>query len=114
MNSQSLLGFEQAAVDAENSAAYARLQAKLAERAQRAILKRQAELEKDRRRFIREQKRKEKASDEHAQCGIRWYSRSPLNRALGNYWKHCHGCGQPLIYTSDPNAKPQVCKGRKA
>src|SRR5580704_3791349 len=90
------------------AAAYDKLQAKLAAKAQRAILKQQAELDKSRRRFKREQKRKERTPDEHAQCGIRYYCRSPLNVALGNYWKHCHDCGQLLVYTSDPNAKAQV------
>ena len=47
---------------------------------------------------------------EHAQCGIRWYCRSPKDIATGSYWHNCHACGQPLIYTSDPNAKPQICK----
>jgi hypothetical protein len=31
----------------------------------------------------------------------------------GTYWHNCHTCGQPLIYTSDPDAKPQECKGRR-
>ncbi len=51
--------------------------------------------------------------DEHAQCGIRWYYRSPRDRDRGSYWTHCHACGQALIYTSDPNARPQVCAGHK-
>lgn len=110
---QSLFTFEQAVVDAKQAADYAKVQAKLAAQAQRAILKRQAEIDKNYRRFKREQKRKDKTPDEHAQCGLRWYFRSPHNVALGNYWKHCHDCGQLLIYTSDRNAKPQVCAGRK-
>lgn len=52
--------------------------------------------------------------DEHAQCGINWYCRSPKDRDTGAYWRCCLRCGQPLIYTSDPNAKPQVCTGRKS
>jgi hypothetical protein len=110
---QTLLPFEQAAVDAELAAATAKLQAKLATKAQRAILKRQAELEKLSRRIAREQAAKDRTPDEHAQCGIRWYCRSPRDRARGSYWTHCHACGQPLIYTSDPDAKPQICAGRK-
>jgi len=110
---QSLFNFEQAIVDAEAAAAYARQQAKLAAEAQRAILKRQAEIDKSYRQFKRTEKRKERTPDEYAQCGIRHYFRSPLNVALGNYWKHCHDCGQLLIYTSDPNATPQECAGRK-
>ena len=58
------------------------------------------------------QARTYRTPDEHAQCGIRWYCRSPKDRDSGAYWHNCHACGQPLIYTSDPNAKPQVCKGR--
>lgn len=111
---QSLFSFEQAVIDAEFAAANARLQAKLAAAAQRAILKRQAEIEKNYRRFKRQHIQKQKAPDEHAQCGLRWYSRSPQNVAFGNYWKHCHDCGQLLIYTSDRNAKPQACAGRKS
>jgi hypothetical protein len=110
---QSLFAFEQAAVDAAQASAHAKLQAKLSAKAQRAILKRQAELDKANRRFKRDEKRKGKTPDEYAQCGIRWYCRSPHNVALGNYWTNCHACGQLLIYTSDPNAKPQVCAGRK-
>ena len=75
-----------------------------------AILKRQAELDKLHRRVVREHERKQKQPREHAQCGIRWYSRSPRDIERGNYWKHCHACGQFLIYTADPNAKPQQCR----
>jgi hypothetical protein len=56
------------------------------------------------------QARTYRTPDEHAQCGIRWYCRSPKDRDSGAYWHNCHACGQVLIYTSDPNAKPQVCK----
>jgi len=110
---QSLLSFEQATVDAELAAANAKLQAKLAAKAQRAILKRQEELDKMTHRVMRDHARKQRTPDEHAQCGIRWYCRSPRDRERGCYWTHCHACGQALIYTSDPNAKPQVCAGRK-
>ena len=110
---QSLLFFEQATVDAELTAANAKLQAKLAARAQRAIQKRQAELDKMSRRLSRQIAQRERTPDEHAQCGIRWYCRSARDRARGNYWTHCHACGQALVYTSDPNAKAQECKGRR-
>jgi hypothetical protein len=60
------------------------------------------------------QARNYRTPDEHAQCGIRWYCRSPKDRDSGAYWHNCHACGQPLIYTSDPNAKPQVCKATTA
>jgi hypothetical protein len=110
---QSLLSFEQATVDAEQLASAARTNAKLAAKAQRAILKRQAELDKMSRRFARDTARKQRTPDEHAQCGIRWYCRSPRDRERGCYWTHCHACGQALIYTADPNAKPQECAGRR-
>ena len=60
------------------------------------------------------QARNYRTPDESAQCGIRWYCRSPKDRDSGAYWRCCHACGQPLIYTSDPNAKPQVCRASTA
>ena len=63
---------------------------------------------------MRDHERKQKIPHEHAQCGIRWFCRSPRDIARGSYWTHCHACGQPLVYTSDPNAKPQVCRGHKS
>jgi hypothetical protein len=81
---QSLFAFEQAVVDAARASAHAKLQANLAAKAQRAILKRQAELDKANRRFKRDEKRKGKTPNEYAQCGICWYCRSPHNVALGN------------------------------
>jgi hypothetical protein len=107
MTSQSLFGFEQEILDTELAAANARLQAKLAARAQREILKRQAELDKNRRRFKRETIRKQKTDDEVAVCGIRFYSRSPHARACGNYWRNCHSCGKPLRYF-DTHAEAQA------
>jgi len=68
---QSLFAFEQAVVDAARASAHAKLQANLAAKAQRAILKRQAELDKANRRFKRDEKRKGKTPNEYAQCGIR-------------------------------------------
>ncbi len=76
----------------------------------KAEAKKKEDHEKWSRRFHREMVRRSKVDDEYAQCGIRWYCRSPHDRATGNYWRTCHSCGQQLIYTSDPNAKPQVCK----
>jgi hypothetical protein len=111
--SQSLMPFEQAIIDAEDAAAYAQLQAKLAVRKAREQKKHQEELEKNSRRWARQAAAKARTPDEHAQCGIRWYCRSPRDRDRGNYWTHCHACGQALIYTSDPNAKPQECKPRR-
>ena len=60
------------------------------------------------------QARTYKTPDEHAMCGIRWYCRSQKDRDTGCYWHTCHKCGQPLIYTSDPHAKPQICKADTA
>lgn len=107
---QSLLAFEQTAVDAELAAAKAKLQAKLAAQAQRAILKRQAELDKASRRWKREEAYRKRNDILTAQCGINWYSR---RRDAGIYWTHCRTCGQLLHYNDDTNAKPQVCAGRK-
>ncbi len=103
---QSLFTFEQAQVDAEQAAAQARLDAKLAAKAERQNRKRREELDKMSRRLAREAAYRKKHPPGHAQCGIRWYP-------AGSGWTHCHDCGQALIYTTDPNAKPQVCKGRK-
>lgn len=83
---QSFLAFEQTTVDAERAAANAqreadlaaadaRLQAKLAAQAQRAIRKRQEELEKNSRRWKREEAYRKKNDTLTAQCGINWYSR---------------------------------------
>ncbi|MCC6820213.1 MAG: hypothetical protein IT579_05720 [Verrucomicrobia subdivision 3 bacterium] len=107
---QAFLGFEQAAQDAELAAANARLQAKLAAQAQRAIRKRQEEMDKNTRRWKREEKTRAKNDTLTAQCGINWYSR---RRDAGIFWTHCRTCGQELIYTDDPHAKPQACAGRK-
>ena len=108
---QSFLGFEQSTQDAELAAANASLQAKLAAQAQRAIRKRQAEMDKNTRRWKREEKARAKNDTLTAQCGINWYSR---RRDAGIFWTHCKTCGQVLHYTDDPNAKPQVCAGRKS
>ena len=121
---QSLLSFEQATVDAENLARAARTAAERHEREakqaakilaaiQREKRKAEEEAAKSWRRFQRDIARRERTPDEHAQCGIRWYCRSQRDRDRGCYWTHCHACGQRLIYTSDPNATPQVCAGHK-
>ena len=110
-NAQSFLGFEQAAQDAELVAAAAKLQAKLAQQVQRKIRKRQEEMDKNTRRWKREEKARAKNDTLTAQCGINWYNR---RRDAGIFWTHCRTCGQELIYTDDPNAKPQVCQGRKS
>lgn len=108
--SQSFLGFEQQTRDDELAAAAAKLQAKLAEQAQRAIRKRQEEMAKNTRRWKREEATRKRNDILVAQCGINWYSR---RRDAGIYWTHCKTCGQLLHYTDDKNAKPQVCAGRK-
>jgi hypothetical protein len=97
--SQFLLQFEQERVDAELATAAAKLQAKLAAKEKEAS-------EKLSRRLAREAAYRKKHPPGHAQCGINWYP-------AGSGWTHCHRCGQALIYTTDPNAKPQVCTGRR-
>ena len=122
---QSLLTFEQAAVDAEATKCEAQRAAERHEREakqaakilaaiQREKRKAEEQAAKSHRRFQRATAQKYRTPDEHAQCGIRWYCRSPRDVARGSYWTHCNACGQPLIYTADPNAKPQECRGRKA
>lgn len=128
---QILLQFEHEHRMAIEAAEFAKLQAKLALREQRrreaAARKIRAALRREqakRRKAEREAKtnewrrrthaaRLEKIDDLHAQCGIRWFACSPRDRRTGNFWRTCPECGQPLNYTSDPNAQPQVCKGRK-
>jgi hypothetical protein len=100
---QSLLSFEQAQVNAELAAKQATLDARAAKKEAK-----QAKTDEWRRKMAAN--RNYRTPDEHAQCGIRWYCRSPKDRDTGCYWRTCHACGQPLIYTSDPNAKPQECK----
>lgn len=122
MKDQSLFAFEQITVDAERAeanakreadlaAATAKLNAKLAEQAQRAIRKRQEEMDKNTRRWKREEAARKRNDTLTAQCGINWYSR---RRDAGIYWTHCKTCGRLLHYTDDPNAKPQECAGHKA
>ena len=118
---QSFFVFEQITVDAERAeasakrevelaAATAKLNAKLAEQAQRAIRKRQEEMDKNTRRWKREEAYRKRNDTLTAQCGINWYSR---RRDAGIFWTHCKTCGQFLIYSDDPKAKPQECAGRK-
>ncbi|HWQ92759.1 MAG TPA: hypothetical protein VN673_13875 [Clostridia bacterium] len=97
---QTLLLFEQQLRDAEQAAKAAVAQA-------RADAKRKEESEKLSRRLARQAAYRRKHPPGHAQCGIRWYP-------AGSGWTHCHDCGQPLVYTTDPNAKPQVCAGRRS
>jgi hypothetical protein len=107
---QTLLSFEQAQVDAEQLALARRNEAKAASKAAaaqaRAEAKRKEESEKLSRRLAREAAYRRKHPPGHAQCGIRWYP-------AGSGWTHCHACGQALVYTTDPNAKPQECKGHR-
>jgi hypothetical protein len=93
---QVLFAFEQERIDAELATAAAKLQAKLAAKAQRAILKRQAEIDKNTRRIMREHERKKKQADQVAVCGINFYTLSPREREIGCYWTHCRTCGKPL------------------
>jgi hypothetical protein len=120
MTQQTLMPFEAVVVateaakcEAQRAAEQHEREAKQAARILAKIQreKRQAEEEiaKNHRRFQRASAHKYRSPDEHAQCGIRWYCRSPRDRDTGTYWKNCHACGQPLIYTADRDAKPQTC-----
>ncbi len=104
--SQTFLFFEQQTRDAEQAAIDAKHAAKEAAAKARAEVKRKEESEKLSRRLAREAAYRRKHPPGFAQCGINWYP-------AGSGWTHCHACGQPLIYTTDPNAKPQVCKPRR-
>ena len=73
----------------------------------RAARTAKAELDKMSRRLARQWAAKQRTPDEPAQCGIRRHCHSPRGRDRGCYWTHCHACGQALVYTSDPDAKPQ-------
>jgi len=104
--SQTFLFFEQQTRDAEHAALDAKRAAKEAAAKARAEAKQKEEREKSMRRLMREAAYRRKHPPGHAQCGIRWYP-------AGSGWTHCHACGQPLIYTTDPTAKPQECKPRR-
>jgi hypothetical protein len=110
MNAQTLLSFEQATVDSEQELARAARTAKAAAKAEaqktRAARIAKEESEKLSRRLARQAAYRRKHPPGHAQCGINWYP-------AGSGWTHCHACGQPLVYTTDPNAKPQACAGRR-
>ncbi|MGZ4962775.1 MAG: hypothetical protein ACXWIU_04665 [Limisphaerales bacterium] len=125
MTHQSLMPFEAATVAAEAAKCEAQRAAEQHEREakqaakilaniQREKRKAEEEIAKNHRRFQRASAHKYRTPDEHAQCGIRWYCRSQKDRDAGTYWKNCHACGQPLIYTTDRDAKPQICAGRKS
>ncbi len=118
---QDLMFFEAEAIAAEAAKCDAQRAAEQHEREAKAAAKvllqaardkikaeKQAKTEDWRRKTS--QARTYRTPDEHAMCGIRWYCRSQKDRDTGCYWHNCHKCGQPLIYTSDPHAKPQVCK----
>jgi hypothetical protein len=121
------------AEDARDAAAFAALQAKIARQKQRkhekearrvraAIRKRVAA----ERRAEREAKtaawRRKTAADykyrhepvAYARCGMHSYIITQKEKDTGCYWRACHRCGQPLIFTRDPNAEPQQCKGDKS
>ena len=104
--SQTFLFFEQQNRDAEQAALDAKHAAKEAAAKARADAKRKEESEKLSRRLAREAAYRRKHPPGFAQCGINWYP-------AGSGWTHCHKCGQPLIYTTDRDAKPQVCAGRR-
>ena len=105
---------EAAKCDAQRAAEQHECEAKqaakiLADR-QREQRRAEADMAKNTRRWKREEKTRAKNDTLTAQCGINWYSR---RRDAGIFWTHCRTCGQWLHYTDDPNAKPQVCPGRK-
>ena len=104
--SQTFLSFEQQTREAEQAAIAARRAAKEAAAAARAAAKQKEEMEKSTRRLMRAEAYRRKHPPGFAQCGINWYP-------AGSGWTHCHKCGQALIYTTDRNAKPQVCAGRR-
>ena len=99
--SQTFLFFEQQIRDVEQAA----LEAKRAAKA-RAEARQKEEREKSVRRLMREAAYRRKHPPGHAQCGINWYP-------AGSGWTHCHKCGQPLIYTTDPDAPRRECPGRR-
>ena len=118
---QDLMPFEADAVAAEAAKCDAQRAAEQHERAakaaakvlllaQRTQRKAEEEIAKNTRRWKREEKNRAKNDTVTAQCGINWYNR---RRDAGIFWTHCRTCGQELIYTDDPKAKPQVCQGRK-
>jgi hypothetical protein len=104
--SQTFLFFEQQSRDAEQAALDANRLAKEAAAQARAEAKRKEESEKLSRRLAREAAYRRKHPPGFAQCGINWYP-------AGSGWTHCHKCGQPLIYTTDRDAKPRECPGRR-
>ena len=106
MNSQTFLPFEQHIRDAELAADDMARAARIAAAQAKAQAKRNKESEKLSRRLARQAAYRAKHPPGHAQCGINWYP-------AGSGWTHCHKCGQELIYTTDPNAKPQECNPRR-
>ncbi|HOA61592.1 MAG TPA: hypothetical protein PKK57_09560 [Verrucomicrobiota bacterium] len=104
--SQTFLHFEQQTRDAEQAAVDAKRAAKEAAAKARAEAKQKEESEKLSRRLAREAAYRRKHPPGFAQCGINWYP-------AGSGWTHCHKCGQPLIYTTDPNALRRECPGRR-
>jgi hypothetical protein len=103
---QTFLFFEQQTRDAEQAVIAAKRAAKEAAAAARAAAKQKEEMEKSTRRLMRAEAYRRKHPPGFAQCGINWYP-------AGSGWTHCHKCGQVLVYTTDRNAKAQVCAGRR-
>ena len=121
MNTQDLMPFEAETVAAEAAKCEAQRAAERHEREakqaakilaalQRQKRKAEEEMAKNGRRWKREEAYRKRNDTLTAQCGINWYSR---RRDAGIYWTHCKSCGQELVYTDDPKAKPQMCAGRK-
>ena len=107
---QALFSFEQATQEADLAAAIATRNAQDADRQAKAKARADREREeanaKISRRLAREAAYRAKHPPGHAQCGIRWYP-------AGSGWTHCHACGQPLQYTTDPNAPVRDCPGKR-
>ena len=121
MTTQDLMPFEAETVAAEAAKCAAQRAAEQHEREvkqaakilvarQREQRKAEEEIAKNTRRWKRAELTRAKNDTLTAQCGINWYNR---RRDAGIYWTHCKTCGQFLHYTDDPNAKPQICQGRK-
>ena len=121
MNTQALMPFEAAIVAAEAAKCEdqraaeehereAKQAAKVIAAHQREQRRAEEEMAKNTRRWKREEAARKRNDTLTAQCGINWYNR---RRDAGIYWTHCRTCGRFLHYTDDPNAKPQLCAGRK-
>ena len=135
--SQGLLDFELIlaraqwhAQDARDAAIIAKMNARLAARKQRDAEAVARKLRAITRKKMAEERReaKRRKADEWrwktaqahtyrhtavrwAKCGMYAYSLTQRELDTGCYWRACHGCRQPLVYSTDRN-QSQQCKGR--